>query len=1152
MKLLGLVEFASKRRTVLDDAEKILVSVVEHAIRQFPAKGWYDRLLDEAVPSLFSRVFLDESGHDSFDISKAEADLHKRLREALDKTKEPDKDTVALLTRAIATATVNAATATAAQADDATLILEWVDMHDKNVRPTHQAANGQRRKIGEPFSVGGALLKFPGDTSAPVEEWANCFPADTEVDGRITSAMRRYYSGEMIEVVTTEGKQLTGTPNHPVLTERGWCPLGELQQGDHLVSYQREVQSSVGHDVNAVPASIGQVFDSLAQMGEPVRVSRLGVNFHGERPQGDVDVVPADSELGSDEVTTADKFVREFFLPAADMQCAVLQSGSTTHQSTVWLLTPPQALVGAASKPSLLLGRQLAHPGKHGSGAISRLDGVSEQKAAHGGSTYAEFACEGILGLPGQVSLDQVAGVTRREWSGHVFNLSTETGAYAANGIVVHNCRCVLRPDLAGNVAEPIAAALDTMPEAPKAKPSVIVALPHPDHPIHQMGTEEKHMTLVYLGPSDQIAPEDLAQMKQETNYVAANSEPYTDNVSGEGTLGPDKAHVLFQDGVGAVAHRDQLLRGPAIGRQAGSVQQHPAFIPHTTIGYPDKQTAAAADPPVDSITYDRLAVWHGDEQTEYPLGGSMTAAVTETPVEEVATVATAPGPVPWFGVLIPTGTENRSGDRRIFAEGSLRNRDLPLPLTWQKIAAQGHDGAVTVGRIDTLRYEDGLAKASGIFLQTPEADEVCGLMAAFGRLGVSIDADDSTFELDDDTGIQTFIDARICSASIVNIPAFPEAYIQFGVETQQGSDGAVAAAVQTAGRGPGWATNPEGTRRLHDYWTVPGEPGFEKVAWGTEGDFNRCRVELGQEIGENSPDKLRFLNQICAQWQFDAIGVWPGKGEKLAVEGTPAVAVSLVAAGGSDSFRPPAAWFDDPQLTELTHLQMETHGDQTRIFGHLADWTTCHTGVPGVCTTTPHSRTNYAHFQGRGASVLTGDGPVGVGNLTFGTGHASRTLSMRGSIEHYDRTGSVVADVRVGEDAHGIWFTGWLRNDLPDSTVRAFRAATFSGDWRGPDNEHLEMCAALAVNVPGFPIIAASTRVVDGHQVALVAAGVVHPDSGHGSDDAFVDSLVEKIAAGLESRAERVIRHAALRDRVVQDRKGRIAASVARVNGDV
>lgn len=42
---------------------------------------------------------------------------------------------------------------------------KWVSMEDKRVRPTHTRANGQFRKKGEPFNIGGSKLLHPGDNS---------------------------------------------------------------------------------------------------------------------------------------------------------------------------------------------------------------------------------------------------------------------------------------------------------------------------------------------------------------------------------------------------------------------------------------------------------------------------------------------------------------------------------------------------------------------------------------------------------------------------------------------------------------------------------------------------------------------------------------------------------------------------------------------------------------------------------------------------------------------------------------------------------------------------------------------------------------------------------------------------------------------------
>ena len=50
----------------------------------------------------------------------------------------------------------------------------WVTARDERVRPTHRAAGGQVRGLDEPFIVGGAQLRYPGDPRAPARETVQC------------------------------------------------------------------------------------------------------------------------------------------------------------------------------------------------------------------------------------------------------------------------------------------------------------------------------------------------------------------------------------------------------------------------------------------------------------------------------------------------------------------------------------------------------------------------------------------------------------------------------------------------------------------------------------------------------------------------------------------------------------------------------------------------------------------------------------------------------------------------------------------------------------------------------------------------------------------------------------------------------------------
>lgn len=179
---------------------------------------------------------------------------------------------------------------------------------------------------------------------------------------------------------------------------------------------------------------------------------------------------------------------------------------------------------------------------------------------------------------------------------------------------------------------------------------------------------------------------------------------------------------------------------------------------------------------------------------------------------------------------------------------------------------------------------------------------------------------------------------------------------------------------------------------------------------------------------------------------------------------------------------KPPARWFRDPKLRELTPLTVDPTG---RVYGHVAGWNTTHIGLAGSVKP-PKSRSKYAFFKTGVVECDNGD-MVDVGQITLTGGHAPIEASAQAAVKHYDDTQSGVMDVTVGEDRHGIWVAGALRPTVTPEQIRSIRASGVSGDWR-PINGRLELVAICSVPVPGFPIPRA--RVASGRPVALVAAG--------------------------------------------------------------
>jgi len=164
-----------------------------------------------------------------------------------------------------------------------------------------------------------------------------------------------------------------------------------------------------------------------------------------------------------------------------------------------------------------------------------------------------------------------------------------------------------------------------------------IVAIPTATEPVHHLGdvSEPKHLTLVWLGTPEENPDLDMDQVRDQVEQVAAQADgPLTEQVKEIGQLGDENATVWHVNGDGVTPVRDQLLAQSTITEGVGAVEQFPAFTPHVTAGYNLEEPLPEEDSP-EEIIFDRLAVWDGDEHTEYPLGPSASSEENTEPTEE-------------------------------------------------------------------------------------------------------------------------------------------------------------------------------------------------------------------------------------------------------------------------------------------------------------------------------------------------------------------------------------------------------------------------------------------------------------------------------------------------------------------------------------
>jgi len=519
-------------------------------------------------------------------------------------------------------------------------------------------------------------------------------------------------------------------------------------------------------------------------------------------------------------------------------------------------------------------------------------------------------------------------------------------------------------------------------------------------------------------------------------------------------------------------------------------------------------------------------------------------------PADEAAQYAAiVPHPIPVHGVVAPE--ETQTGDRRGFSKGSMTRRPLRLPLRDTATDMGGHDGAMVAGSVDRLMRANNVVHFEGALMPGP-AEALIEKMEFFGgQYGVSVDGDKGSLDMQRTEAENTlwFDSIRASGLTAVDIPAFHEAYVAFGCHPEMPDDTLAASAYEagdliggrvTFDRGPGWVTDPKATKNIHDYWTKKGEEGYAKIAWGTPGDFRRAKALIGAKIAQHSPDKMRYLNQIIAQWHFDALGYWPGDlgkpgnapdtpenrrraAEHAATERTAHLAVvkdavaeredivpvtdsadaateweAVLVSSAASRVRPPLAYFHEPDTEDgATHIDEPDADGFRHTYGYAAEWGVCHIGMNGKCVEPPRTYSNdYPGFH-KGRTKTT-EGYVHTGVLTYGVGHrdAQTILSESADEAFFDNLKNAWAAVRVGENERGIWFSGVVLPTVPEDDIIAIEASgQVSGEWL-----HGEMRACLTVNVRGFEVQRPSAEYDEyGNVVALAASAfnAISPNGG-------------------------------------------------------
>lgn len=336
---------------------------------------------------------------------------------------------------------------------------------------------------------------------------ASCVLPGTKLGSVDANALlRREFKGIVVDITTSSGRNLTVTPNHPILTVNGWVEAGRLKDGDTLLCRCRGDGDIFGIPyVDNRPSSAQEIFEALriasSSLDVPMEVATA--DFDGEVvANSNVEIVNVNrffegyiesvrNEVFSDEsLSSAAFFDGSKPLPcprspdlgysldplaSGGFMCghglcrpvfrghfgsSELSGGSVASSHDSGVVKPPindrpgHSVPIGKFKDALSALVSLYDAGRCGDSLRMTLDAAAFHGLIDLIAGNSELVTDLSSGHSGGIEFDDVSVVTTRQFSGHVYNLSTDGHWYFANGIIVHNCDCRVIAGFPGDEVE--------------------------------------------------------------------------------------------------------------------------------------------------------------------------------------------------------------------------------------------------------------------------------------------------------------------------------------------------------------------------------------------------------------------------------------------------------------------------------------------------------------------------------------------------------------------------------------------------------------------------------------------------------------------------------------------------------------------------
>lgn len=251
--------------------------------------------------------------------------------------------------------------------------------------------------------------------------------------------IKRDYVGPIIDMTMNDGQKLSGTPNHPIFTDRGWVALRDVHEGTNVLTYA---------GIKGI-APVADYFEQAETRIEDVVASLRGTSsakvtkptdFHGDGIGSKVHTVTTDLLLRHEAQGLDEREKHQFAVGLAApallsrfRNSCVRVLKSLAYRLGAYAFRPFRFAFTCGSSLESVRAQAAKNTGRIEAGALADLSRGEVLLAIKSGQLF-----NGTLGA--SLAWEAVRSVRLSHGRCEVFNLTTEAGFFLAGGIVTRNC----------------------------------------------------------------------------------------------------------------------------------------------------------------------------------------------------------------------------------------------------------------------------------------------------------------------------------------------------------------------------------------------------------------------------------------------------------------------------------------------------------------------------------------------------------------------------------------------------------------------------------------------------------------------------------------------------------------------------------------